>query len=301
MIFSSSELQINTRNSRIVHVDGTFRVCPRPFYQLYTVHCWHLSRCFPVFYMFLPGSSSRIYPKLCQFLETKLLNAEIFVMDMELAVRNAIIASFEHSKIIFCFFHFCQSHWRKIQSLGYTCDYGEDIELARKFRMFSALAFVPEHYVIQAFEKLLDVTADDQRFDEFIGYFELQFIGRMTTDGQRSNPRIKIENWNQHSNVQNSISRTNNRVEGWNRRIADLADCSHPHAYKLVQIIKADMDNSHINMVQAESGQTAPPRKVSDRYVGERILQIFRNTNFEEGFSEEVVQFLTSITRIVAY
>ena len=38
LVFSNSELQRIARNSHVFHVDGTFRVCPKPFYQLYTVH-----------------------------------------------------------------------------------------------------------------------------------------------------------------------------------------------------------------------------------------------------------------------
>ena len=163
-------MQRIARRSQIIQVDGTFRVCPQPFYQLYTVHCWHLSR------------------KLGQFLETKLQNPAIFIMDMELAMRNTIQDFFQNSRIVFCFFHFCQSHWGKIQSLGLSNDYGDDIELSRKFRMFSALAFVPENFVIPSFENLIDLTSGDQWLDEFIAYLELQFIGRMNSDHQRSNP-----------------------------------------------------------------------------------------------------------------
>ena len=44
LIFSNAELQRIARSAKIVHVDGTFRVCSRPFYQIFTVHCWHAFR-----------------------------------------------------------------------------------------------------------------------------------------------------------------------------------------------------------------------------------------------------------------
>ena len=86
LIFSNAELQRIARSAKIVHVDGTSRVCPRPFYQLFTIHCWHASRCIPVFYALIPGASSNNYGKLTEFLSPKVRNFQVFVIYMELAI-----------------------------------------------------------------------------------------------------------------------------------------------------------------------------------------------------------------------
>ena len=198
LVFSNDELLRVASRSLIFQVDGTFRICPNLFHQFYTIHCWDSGVCVPVFYALLPGASTAIYENLVRCLSEK-INPQIkVIMDMEIAVRNAFQIIFPQCEIIFCFYHFCQAHWRKIQSFGLTNDYLEDLEFSRKVKMHSALAFMPLSMVDSAFDTLFDETSSDSRFDEFVQYFETQYIGRIGRNGEQLPPRIAPEHWNQY-------------------------------------------------------------------------------------------------------
>ncbi|KAH7943468.1 hypothetical protein HPB52_011957 [Rhipicephalus sanguineus] len=57
---------------------------------------------------------------------------------------NAVKADFgEDVTIKACFFHLCQSTWRKIQDLRLTTLYRQDQEFRTSMGMVDALAFLP--------------------------------------------------------------------------------------------------------------------------------------------------------------
>lgn len=63
---------------------------------------------------------------------------------------------FPNAKINGCYFHFCQCIWRKIQSLGLQKTYSEDSTFGLQVKQLCALAFVPVHNVVYAFEELIE-------------------------------------------------------------------------------------------------------------------------------------------------
>lgn len=65
------------------------------------------------------------------------------MIEFELAMVKAIEQEFLMTKCIGCFFHFCQSIYRKIQASGFKLMYDTSAEFALKFHLLSALAFIP--------------------------------------------------------------------------------------------------------------------------------------------------------------
>ncbi len=60
-----------------------------------------------------------------------------------MAAISAIEEVFPNVVLSGCFFHYAQSLWRKLQSLGLQQDYCNDEIFAIQARQFAALAFVP--------------------------------------------------------------------------------------------------------------------------------------------------------------
>ena len=94
-----------------------------------------------------------------KFEELHLTHAvEKVTLDFEQAASGGITTVFPDVSIEFCFFHFAQSMWRKIQKEGLQAAYEEQTEDGEKIRigftMLLALGFVPEAHVIPAFEEL---------------------------------------------------------------------------------------------------------------------------------------------------
>ena len=143
---------------------------------------------------------------------------------------------------------------------------------------------------------------EDERFDEFISYFESNFIGRQNRAGDMIPPRYAPQQWSQYQNVLNDHPRTNNRVEGWNRRANELADCSHPHVFKLVQIVKQDMLKSHNKIQQANAGQDVPHQRRRCTDLNQRIKNLVTTSDLQQNSTDElIIECLTRFAHIINY
>jgi hypothetical protein len=78
--------------------DGTFSVCPEPFYQLYSVHA-HLGRhSYPAAFFFLPGKKRQHYHEALRALKAHVEAVDVssplplrrFLIDFEAAVMSEI-------------------------------------------------------------------------------------------------------------------------------------------------------------------------------------------------------------------
>ena len=308
VIFSNPRLISMMKSSKIFQGDGTFKICPPQWHQLYTIHCWNAGRCIPVIYALLPNSNQHSYRRLMSFIQQQFdeqPNNMVFIIDLELAVSNVILEVFQDARISFCFFHFQQCHWRKIQELGHQTDFGTDIQFALKVKRFSALAFLPLFHVFRAFDLLYNDVIEDPRFEEFTTYFESTFIGQIGRNASRRLPRFPPERWSQYENITNDINRTNNRVEGWNNRAKNLAECLHPHPFRLIELLKKDMASSDLKLFDIETGRQLPPQRQRYSDVTTRLKSIVTSNEFEEdggtGEDEKIMRFLTSAARIINY
>lgn len=255
-------------------------------------------------YCLLPNATTETYDKVFNYLvDITGPNDKTFILDMEMAAKNSISNRFSNPRISFCYYHFCQAHWRKIQELGHQVQYGNEPDLARKFRLFSSLAFLPTDLVPNAFDMLFEKFTGNDQLEDFLTYFESNFIGRPLRNNQRGNPRYSLDSWNQHTNITNDINRTNNRVEGWNRRIAEIGDCSHPHIFKFVSILKKDMVNTNQILVEANSGQQPEPQRITYRNITERLKNISSTSNFAAMSENDdlLYEYLNNIAMIIKY
>lgn len=179
------------------------------------------------------------------------------------------------------------------------------MEFAHSFRMFSALALLPPELAPCGFDLLFDKYASDERFTDFMSYFENNFVGRpmRANNSSRSSPRFPIEQWNQYDYVLSDINRTNNRVEGWNRRVRDLADCTHPHVYKLIEVLKKDMTNTSQILIEARTGQEPEPQRMSYRNVTDGLKNIIASANFTAvtNIDRDILGFLSNVAMVIKY
>ncbi|CAF1028088.1 unnamed protein product [Brachionus calyciflorus] len=106
-----------------IFCDGTFKVCPKLFVQLYTMHALVEGCPVPVLYVLLPRKNQAIYEKMLFVIKSFLSKDPIsFNVDFELAFLNAVKKVFPGSIVNGCYFHFRKSMRSKIQDLGLTVD-----------------------------------------------------------------------------------------------------------------------------------------------------------------------------------
>ncbi|CAC5392939.1 unnamed protein product [Mytilus coruscus] len=130
-----TELQANleclSNNVQDAFVDGTFKCCPRYFFQMYTLHGCKNGNYVPLVYALLPGKSEECYTNMWNFIlqlceqRNLVLKPQAIHVDFEQAMHNMILRMLPGSKLDCCRFHLGQNWWRKIQDLGLSTEYRE--------------------------------------------------------------------------------------------------------------------------------------------------------------------------------
>jgi hypothetical protein len=193
--------------------DGTFSVCPEPFFQIYTIHA-HLGKAtYPSAYIFLPGKKRGHYHEALRALKVHVeavdtssaLPLRRFLIDFEAAVMSEVKSVFgRHVAVSGCHVHLRRNLRRRLQEQKYL----QTLALKNiRFNFFvaaiSALAFTPvdevgEYYKALVEDELPHVMADIQnqldfeedepveRFTEiqrsvekFLDYMEATYIGKV--------------------------------------------------------------------------------------------------------------------------
>jgi len=188
---------------------------------------------------------------------------------------NAVGEVFQAVIIHGCFYHLTQNIYRKIQSAGLQERYQNDDDLSLSLRMLPALAFVPTIKVIHAFETLQDSMSEE--LAAVTDYFEDNYIGPLRRQRQRASPTFAINFWNVHDRVENELPRTNNAVEGWNRKMQSAVGCHHPNIWRFIGILKREFGLNHAKMDQLNGGHLPPPQKKKYKDCNARIVHVVRD------------------------
>ena len=102
-------------SSSVVSMDGTFKVCPRLFYQLYLIHSHCYNTVLPERVCLLPDKQTTTYHRLFTLIQSKCidhqiaLSPSIIIVDFEVAVHNVVSFVFSNSSLHGCLFHYGQA------------------------------------------------------------------------------------------------------------------------------------------------------------------------------------------------
>lgn len=99
--------------------DGTFKVSPTLFLQLYTIHALIDSKAIPLIFALLRNKKKETYVRMLKKL-TELapsINPHTILIDFELAAVNAFSEVFSDVTLVGCYFHLSQNLWRQIQKI----------------------------------------------------------------------------------------------------------------------------------------------------------------------------------------
>lgn len=260
-------------------MDGTFKVVPQVFYQLYTVHALQADRVIPCVYALLPNKTGQTYRGLLrQLLEIDQgLRPNTVLTDYEIGAVAAIQEVFPQAVVQGCFYHLAQCVWRKVQDLGFAQAYRDDEDYSVNVRMIPGLAFVPEDEVLDAYETLAEEFEGDDRLTPVLDYFEDTFIGRPTRRNGRRAPRFPISLWNVHDRVEEGLPRTNNTVEGWHRSFQSNVGAHHPTIWRFLDVLKREQSLNEVNITQMVAGFAPNPQRKQYLDSAARISAIVRD------------------------
>jgi hypothetical protein len=267
LVFGHRELLPAFGRAELWLADGTFKVVPSLFYQLYSVHFEFVGGINPaVVYCLLPNKSRATYDRMISVL--KQLNPTAsprrILVDFESAAMNAFREAFPDAEVSGCYFHLCQSINRKVNDCGLKADYESDDEIRGFVRCLAALSHVPESDVIDAFDALVEVMPANELVQDVVTYFEHTYVRgrRRPGRGEHYGPSIfPIKFWNHFEAAGEGIARTTNSVEGWHHSLQSLFMCQHPTMWTFLDGIQRDSQLNKAAYLQCTSGVVHVGRK----------------------------------------
>jgi hypothetical protein len=244
-------------------VDGTFKVAPQFFTQVYTVHALINNRALPMIYVLLNNKQQatykRVFEKLMEIEPT--LRPESIVSDFEISAINAINEVFPNAQITGCMFHLAQNLWKKIQKTHLVECYRENEDTRKKCKMLLALSYVPVKDVQFAFEIITENFPDELK--PLIDYWENYYVGRRILNVR---PRFEINIWNMYDRIRSDLPKTNNSVEAWHNSFQKSLDCHHPCVSKLLMHLKKEQSFTETFITRYRAG-IREPKKPNCKYV----------------------------------
>lgn len=214
-----------------VLMEGTFKITPYLFSELYTIHGIRLDgpdqkpeKAVPLLFFLLPDKKETTYVRAFNQLNVILpgWQPKRVMMNFDQIPMKAVRTQWPNSQIACCFYYLNQDIRKKIEELGLSIFHGENVENTNCLKMIIALAFVPPESVIYSWEELLQIfqpwieqqTQDiQQKIHMLLAYFETNYIGEKILGIIRHEPcMVPIELWNVRSHTLENYGRLDNEI-----------------------------------------------------------------------------------------
>ena len=179
LVFATNQQLDLLQSCTDIYMDGTFKVVPKHFYQLYSIHGSVQRNITPLAYILMSRKSEANYKRVhdTSMSLKPLFNPSSFLIYFELGAMETINSCWPRSSVPGCFFHLTQNIYRQVQKAGFTTKYWNDEEYAHAIRMIPALAFLKTNDVYSAFEDIGDMQIPD--LDPLYNYLEDCYLGRL--------------------------------------------------------------------------------------------------------------------------
>ncbi|CAF3470781.1 unnamed protein product [Rotaria socialis] len=297
LIFFTDEQRNIMENATDFFIDGTFKVVPEFFFQLFVIHANYRDHIFPVLFVLLTGKSGQIYQKMMNEIMALVpgWSPRRVMMDFEKAAMNMVTSTFPTVELSGCFFHLSQSVQRFLQTHGFKQNYETDIIFADNIHKILALAFLEPNQVISGFESLCSNLGDE--YQSILDYMEDNYIGRLRGRSRRA-ATFPIIFWNMAARVKNNMYRTNNNIEAWHRKLNCAFQCTHPTLWTFINKLIKEENNIHSDVINAMSGRLPPKQR--NESLNQRLQQFGSKPTHRHPGSVEirrtfVIDFLNTI------
>lgn len=273
-------------------MDGTFKVTPLMFFQLYTIHALLGTHVFPCVYALLSNKETQSYERLLRVLlrfRPRMAPIRV-VMDYELAMKRAVTAVFPSINVEGCFFHLSQSVWRAVQRFGLVQDYERNEEIRAIVKSLCALSFVQAELVHEAFESISNTV--EERYpalQELLNYFEDTYLGR---PGRRRRGRalFPVTMWSVRERTEEGLPRTTNKLEGWHRGIQKMFDVDHPSIFRFLHAICKEQGLQAFDFQQFQSGRDVQKTERKYKEANTALKNLIGRHNANEISTEHLLR-----------
>lgn len=244
--------------------DGTFKVCPDPFYQLYILFTPNGNYMRPCCYCLLPRKTQETYEMLFGMLYNMANERnhpvlwEKFRCDYEIAAISAARLTVPGITVTGCFFHFCSAIYKKAMELGLSIPYRDPAtRVKRAIKKCMALAFLPPANIaytfgeIQVWYAAQVVPAPRIDLTDFFAYMHHSWI-----NGGVVGPEV----WSIHNEPRR---RTTNDLEGYNNRLRNRLGL-HNTLWKFLAKMKIEEDEVRVAVARQEGHMVVQDKKYAE-------------------------------------
>lgn len=258
IIFAKKEMTKYLKESKRFFVDGTFKICPNGFHQVYTFHAdigsnEEYVNIVPVLYALLPDRKQVTYEILFEMIKSQVQEWEPthISMDFEVTAILAIKGLFPEVKIVGCFFHFSRSLWRKAKQLGVIKSRLGRIHV----KLCTVLSHLPLNLLDDGWLYVMGESPNNAEITKFNDYF--------------------VQTWLQHPvlskvwNTFNESHRTNNMVESWNGRVKKIMPLK-PNIGQFLSGVEKDA-KFYYNKINQSGPIQISKRKKESMQINDRI------------------------------
>ena len=218
-----------------IHFDGTFKVVPYIFYQLFTIFIQYKGHAIPALHILMISKNENLYTAVVLSLHQYIpdFTPLMAICDFEKAPRNSFLKNFPHLTLVGCRFHYTKALHDKIRKLGPNKLYLTNKILKKWVCQLMALPFLTEEEIHPTFvgihlELLVVTDLELELVSSFKNYFIKQWI-----DGSQS---LSI--------FYNEVT-TNNGAECYHNTLKSYIKTSHPNTWKFMSTmdkVKSDYD-----------------------------------------------------------
>lgn len=294
LIFYSDNAIERLSNNLIWCVDGTFKVSPDPYIQLYTISYMVNHHVFPSIYCLMKNRRQETYSNIFSVLTQKGITCspQVIKSDFEMASIQALRLAYPNARLSGCIFHLNQMLMRKISDLGLKSDYQTKPEVRKFVKALTALTFVKKDKINDTLSLLWNHSEWPQLLSPVYEYFFLNLVGN---PDYNIRPRYELEFWN--SEIDLDVPRTNNGIEGWHNSLNSSFNNIHTSLPLLLEKLKLQEDyirRKHILITQCNQ---IIRRKRTYKEMEERLMN-FLNRNRENRFG---LAFVFSLYGLLFY
>lgn len=222
LVFSNADIKNISDDYEHFLCDGTFKSCPPPFSQIYTIHGYNAKtkKVVPLFFAFLHNKNEKTYGILFRLIKSRLpmWYPKKITMDYEKSAMNAIHNIFPKSVIKGCFYHFCKSLFKKARALGIKSRVQR-----RHVAKCAGLARLPLKFIMSGYKYIMRRAPNCEQVRTFNSYFNSYWLSDITF----------IKKWCCYQ----EIIRTTNDLEGWHARINKYLGRKNPSLAEVLQIL----------------------------------------------------------------
>ncbi|CDW54901.1 MULE and FLYWCH domain containing protein [Trichuris trichiura] len=249
-------------SSQMKHIvaDGTFRIAPPEFAQVYVIMAERGGFVLPVLYALLPNKHELTYRRMFESIKAAWpqFDPETITLDFEQAAMNAATATFPSVQVYGCFFHFARRLKRQLSEQGLLSAYNSDANLAIGARMIASLAFMPTEHLEEGITELSRVLQSELL--PVLAWFENAYVGRAKESGGRDTPPFPPNVWSIYESMLTGRDRMNNFVEATHRRMRRIFGCNSPTIWRFIEGIRKIQTGGDVEYERYVAG-VQPPRQ----------------------------------------